>query len=87
VFASAKTALQEEIERKKTELERQMTQLAENERERELANEEHSIAGDNDEPKEVQDKLGEDIEKWDELIKHTKETIVELVNWLGDGLG
>jgi len=64
-----------------------MTQLAENERERELANEEHSIAGDNDEPKEVQDKLGEDIEKWDELIKHTKETIVELVNWLGDGLG
>jgi len=58
VFASAKTALQEEIERKKTELERQMTQLAENERERELANEEHSIAGDNDEPKEVQDKLG-----------------------------
>lgn len=87
MFASAKTALQEEIDRKKIELERQMTQLAENERERELANEEHSIAGDNDEPKEVQDKLGEDIEKWDELIKHTKETIVELVNWLGDGLG
>jgi len=45
VFASAKTALQEEIERKKIELERQMTQLAENERERKLANEEHSIAG------------------------------------------
>jgi F-type H+-transporting ATPase subunit c len=84
VFASAKTATQEEIERKKLELERQITEQAENKRERELANEEHSIAGDNDQPKEVQDRLAEYTEKWDELIKHTDETLAELYNWLGD---
>jgi hypothetical protein len=38
--------------------------------------------GDIDSPREEESL--EELEAWDTLIKHTKETIVTLVNWLYD---
>ena len=80
VLAGKSTATSEEIEAKQKELQKQLKELAENKAERKVVDEENSRHGDTDSPNES--KSAEELSQWDELIKHTQETIVELINWL-----
>lgn len=74
------TAEAREVEAKEKELEKQMKELGENREERKKVDEQNSRDGDTDSPNEEQSL--EELIEWDTLIDHTKETIVEIINWL-----
>jgi hypothetical protein len=76
------TASPEEIRAKEKELEKEFKELKENREERKKVDEENSIEGDKDLPNEANS--AEELELWDDLIKHGKKTIVDIINWLAN---
>ena len=55
-------------------------ELAENREERQTVDEQNSAEGDRDSPNEQAS--ADELAEWDSLIHHTKETMVEIINWL-----
>ena len=82
VLAGKSTSTVEEIEAKQRELEKQYTELAENVAERKKVDEQNSLEGDIDSPNEQQS--ADELVEWDSLIKHGKQTIVDIINWLSN---
>jgi len=82
LLAGKSTATAEEIEAKQKELKKKLEELAENEAERKKVDEENSYLGDIDSPKEAES--AQELIDWDSLITHTKETIVDLINWFAN---
>nr|YP_008965417.1 hypothetical protein [Rhynchosporium secalis]AHC02453.1 hypothetical protein [Rhynchosporium secalis] len=74
------TADPAEVESNQKKLETTLTELKENEAEREKVNEQNNYDGDTGSPNEVNS--ADELEQWDEVIKQGKKTIVDLVNWL-----
>jgi len=79
VLAGKSTATAEEVEAKQKELEKQLTELKENEEERNKVDVQNNEDGNNNSPNEADS--AEELSQWDELIKHGKQSIVEIVNW------
>jgi len=81
VLAGKSTASAEEIEAKEKELEKQIKELEENEEERKKVDVTNTEAADRNASRAELDS-SEELEAWDEVIKQTKETIGEILDWL-----
>ena len=82
ILAGLSTATADQAEAKRKDLEREITELKENEIERKKVDEQNTFDGDNDSPNEA--KSAKELEEWDETIRHSKETVVEIFNWFAN---
>lgn len=79
ILVGRSTALAEEIEAKKKELEKLEKEQIENERERKIIDEENSHHGDTNSP--LEEDSAKELEEWDSLLEHGKKSIETLWEW------
>nr|YP_010317359.1 hypothetical protein MRV96_mgp04 [Ciborinia camelliae]UNB14684.1 hypothetical protein [Ciborinia camelliae] len=77
---NASRARPEVVEQGKAELGKQIKELGENRRERNLDAEQYSRERAANDPNA--EKTAEDVGQWDELINEGQRTIVDIINWL-----
>jgi hypothetical protein len=77
ILAGRSTASPEEIEEQIAKKERLIKETAENKIERQKIDEQNTFDGDTDSPNEA--KSAEELEHFDERIRHDEETIMDII--------